>query len=159
MSKVCDREWRCCVGHIVDDLRAMDDGRERLEYLVEMAKDLPCLNAEFKRECFKVKGCLSSLWIVPEYRDGKCYFHCDGDAVIPKGVAFIIAAAHSGYTPEEILQRDPDQMCELGLETLLSPNRRNAVTRVPDTMREYARQFLEQLLSCSTLRQSLKWAF
>ena len=143
-ARICDRDCPCCIDKIVDDLRAIEDGRERLEYLVDIAKDLPCLTAEFKQDCFKVKGCISSLWIVPEMKDGKCYFHCDGEAVIPKGVAFIVAALHSGYTPQEILDMDLAQLKDLGLEHLLSPNRRSAVTKVPEQIREYARRFLEE---------------
>ena len=106
MSKICDRKCQRCLDGVLDDLAAIEDGEERLEYLVDLAKDTPCLKDDFKQDCFKVNGCLSNLWIVPELRDGKCYFHCDCDAMIPKGIAFVLAAFHSGYSPQEVLNLD-----------------------------------------------------
>ena len=55
-----------------------------------------------------------------------------------------VAALHSGYTPQEILDMDLSELKGLGLEHLLSPNRRSAVTKVPEQIREYARRFLEE---------------
>ena len=155
MSGVCQKECARCIGRIVDDLAAIDDGSERLEYLVELAKDVPCLKDEFKQDCFKVKGCMSNLWVVPEYKEGKCYFHCDGDAVIPKGIAFILTALHSGYSPEQVLALDLACVKKLGLERFLSPNRRNSVANVTDAIRTYAQQFLEET-QCSGCDSPLK---
>ncbi len=155
MSEVCDRECRFCIGNVLGDLSEIENGVERLEYLVELAKEVPCLKEEFKQDCFKVKGCMSNLWVVPELKNGKCYFHCDGDAVIPKGIAFIIASLHSGYTPEEVLHLDLAKVKELGLERFLSPNRRNSISNVSSTIKEQARRFLEEA-QCSECSSPLK---
>ena len=143
-TKVCNKECKYCISRILEDLEAIEDGSEKLQYIVELAKEVPCLNEEFKSEHFKVKGCMSNLWLVPEMIDGKCYFHCDGDAIVPKGIAFIVSALHSGYTPEEILSLDLECIKNLGLEKYLSPNRRNSVANLSSTIQQYAREYLEK---------------
>ena len=157
MNDICDRNCNQCIDRVVEDLAAFDDPEERLEYLVDLAKDVPCLKPDFKKECFKVQGCLSNLWIVPEMKDGRCYFHCDCDAMIPKGIAFVLAALHSGYTPQEILELDLTSIKELGLEKFLSPNRRNSISHVSETIKRYARKFLEDLngAKCSSCLRCL----
>lgn len=140
--KVCNKECKFCISRIMEDLKEIESGEDQLQYIVDLVKDIPCLNEEFKCDDFKVKGCMSNLWLVPEMKDGKCYFYCDGDAVIPKGIAFIISALHSGYTPEEVLSLDLSCIKKLGLEKYLSPNRRNSVSNLSTTIQEYAKKFL-----------------
>ena len=154
LGDVCDKQCCQCLSHVLEDLQALDDSTERLEYLVSFAKELPCVKEEYKQECFKVRGCMSNLWLVPELKDGRCYFHCDGDAIIPKAVAYLLAACFSGFTPKEILEIDLAEVRKLGLEQFLSPNRRNALTHVPATIREYAKRFLADPASAPPIPES-----
>jgi len=151
--KICNKECKYCISRVLDDLESIEDGTEKLQYIVELAKEIPCLKEEFKKDDFKVKGCMSNLWLVPEYKDGKCYFYCDGDAIVPKGIAFIVSALHSGYTPEEVLSLDLECIKKLGLEKFLSPNRRNSVANLSSTIHEYAKSFLNNIgcTNCSKL--------
>ena len=57
---------------IIEELRLIPDAYERLGYLVEYSKKVPKLNVSLKLDGFKIEGCLSQLWIVPEFKDQKC---------------------------------------------------------------------------------------
>ena len=70
---------------IVEELMPFDDHYERFAYIIDRAKSHPPLDEAYKIDTFLIEGCLSQLWIFPEFKDGRCYFHTDSDAAITKG--------------------------------------------------------------------------
>jgi cysteine desulfuration protein SufE len=123
---------------LVEDLGLLPSAQDRLMYIVDRAKRTPNLPAELRTDATRVEGCLSNLWFVPEFRDGKCYFKVDGDSHIVRGIAIVLADFYSGHTPAEILANDPAFLSEVGITQHLSPNRRNGLSRLWDKIREFA---------------------
>jgi len=93
---------------------------------------------EYKIDTFLIEGCLSQLWIFPEFKEGKCYFHTDSDAAITKGTAALLCELYSGETPEDVLSLEPDFLADVGITQHLSPNRRNGLTNVRKKIKAYA---------------------
>ena len=123
---------------IVEELMPFEDHFERFSYIIERAKGHPPLADECKIDTFLIEGCLSQLWIFPEFKEGKCYFHTDSDAAITKGTAALLCELYSGETPEDVLSLEPGFLADVGITQHLSPNRRNGLTNVRKKIKAYA---------------------
>ena len=119
-------------------LTALKNGQDRLALLVEHAKKLPPLPPEQRVEENLIPGCLAKLWFVAEFRDGNGYFACDSDSLVVKAVAGLLSEFYSGHAPVEILAHDPQFLAPLGITQHLTPNRRNALAKVWERIRQFA---------------------
>ena len=120
------------------ELTAIKNKQDRLALLVTRARERPPLGPEFRVEKHLLPGCLAKLWFTAEFREGKCYFHCDSDSLVVKAIAGLLCDFYSGHTPAEILAHNPAFLAPLGITQHLTPNRRNALARVWETIREFA---------------------
>jgi cysteine desulfuration protein SufE len=123
---------------LVEDLGLLPTAQDRLMYIVDQAKKTKHLPAEFRTDSYRVEGCLSNLWFVPEFRDGRCYFQVDADSHIVRGIALVLAHFYSGESPTDILKHDPAFLSEVGITQHLSPNRRNGLSRLWEKIRAFA---------------------
>jgi len=126
---------------IVEDLTSIPDQEERFLHIMEKGKKSPGLPEDKKVDKYKIEGCASQLWLVPDFRDGKCYFAVDSDAFITKGVSSILADVYSGATPDEVLALDPAFLREAGVTQHLSPNRANGLSAICKQIKLYAIAF------------------
>lgn len=122
------------------ELAARKNGQDRLAFLVARAKQRPRLPAEQRSEANLIPGCLAKLWFIPEFRDGRCAFACDSDSLVVKAVAGLLCEFYSGHAPAEIAAHDPQFLAPLGITQHLTPNRRNALSKVWDRIRQFAQE-------------------
>ena len=120
-------------------LAALKSGQDRLACLVEKAKQRPPLAPEQRVDANLIPGCLAKLWFVPGFRDGKCFFACDSDSLIVKAIAGLLCEFYSGHAPAEILAHDPKFLAPLGITQHLTPNRRNALSKIWGRICEFSR--------------------
>jgi cysteine desulfuration protein SufE len=119
-------------------LSALKNGQDRLALLVAQAKERPSQAYEFRTKENLIPGCLAKLWLTTEFRDRKCFFACDSDSLIVKAIAGMLCDLYSGQTPAEILAHNPDFLVPLGITQHLTPNRRNALSRVWERIKHFA---------------------
>jgi cysteine desulfuration protein SufE len=119
-------------------LAPFKNGQERLVFLLEKAKLRPPLRSELKLEKNLVPGCLARLWLVAETRAGRCFFTCDSDSQIVRAVAGLLCDFYSDQLPAEIVVQEPEFLRPLGITQHLTPNRRNALARVREHIRQFA---------------------
>ncbi|HSY20312.1 MAG TPA: SufE family protein [Candidatus Acidoferrales bacterium] len=119
-------------------LASLKNGQDRLALLVEQAKQFPSLPPELRVEENLIPGCLAKLWFVAQVSDGKCVFTSDSDSLVVKAIAGLLCEFYSGYGPAEILTHDPKFLAPLGITQHLTPNRRNALAKVWERIREFA---------------------
>tara|TARA_Y100000991_G_C21907870_1_gene320960 strand:+ start:108 stop:521 length:414 start_codon:yes stop_codon:yes gene_type:complete len=112
--------------------------QEKYQYLIEQAKKSDEFPIELRVDEFKVNGCQSQVWLVPEEKDDKLFFKSDSDALIAKGLVTLIAAIYSNETAEDIANSQIDLMEEFELGVILSPARRNGAFSMLKTIREFA---------------------
>ena len=112
--------------------------QEKYQYLIEQAKKSDEFPIELRLDDFKVNGCQSQVWLVPEEKDDKLFFKSDSDALIAKGLVTLIAAIYSNETAEDIANSQIDLMEEFELGVILSPARRNGAFSMLKTIREFA---------------------
>lgn len=112
------------------ELAALKNGQDRLARLVAKARRRSPLTPEQRVEVNLIPGCLAKLWLVSDCHDGCCFFACDSDSLIVKGIAGLLCDFYSGQAPAEILAHDPAFLGPLGITQHLTPNRRNALSKV-----------------------------
>lgn len=118
------------IDDLVEDFELFEDWEERYRYIVDLGKKLPPMPEEEKVEDNKVRGCMSQVWMTSQVDDSTnpstLSFRADSDAFIVKGLIAILLELYSGRTPQEITELDATEaLTRLGLESHLSPNRRN----------------------------------
>ena len=120
------------------ELAALKNGQDRLAYLVEKAKQRPALGTDQCSDTNLIPGCLAKLWFVPQFRAGNCFFVCDSDSLVVKAIAGLLCEFYSGHPPAEIMAHDPRFLAPLGITQHLTPNRRNALSKVWEHIRQFA---------------------
>lgn len=127
------------INELIENFELLDDWEDKYRYIIDLGAGLPPLEDRFRTEEWKVRGCQSQVWLVPEKKDGRLFFKGDSDAAIVKGIISIVLTIFSGKTPEEILQVDVDSLFgRLGLQEHLSPSRRNGLGAMTEKIRYYA---------------------
>lgn len=126
-----------------DELREefgfFESPEERFEYIISKTKNKEGLAEEFKSEKYLVRGCVSNLWLVSSFEEGKCAFKTDADSIITKGIASLVSEMYSGLSPQEILDFDCAFLSEIGIEQYLSPNRRNGLSKLCEKITDFAK--------------------
>ena len=112
--------------------------QEKYQYLIEQAKKNEDFPQELRIDEFKVNGCQSQVWLVPEEKKDKLYFKSDSDALIAKGLVTLITSIYSNEAPEDIANSKIDLMEEFELGVILSPARRNGAFSMLKTIKEYS---------------------
>ena len=123
---------------MIEDLAIIDDPQERLSLVVDRARKRPPLPEAERTEAHRVKGCISQAWLVGERRDGRCYFRCDADSPLVRGLLVLLCDLYSDATPAEIVATQPALIEELGLARNLSPTRLNGLRSVRAAIRDFA---------------------
>lgn len=124
---------------LIEDLNLIEDAQERLAIVVDRARRLASLPETQRIDANRVPGCVSQVWLIPELRDGVCYFHCDADGPLVKGLVALVCEFYSETSPADILADDTDPLDELRLLQNLSPTRRNGLTAVRAAIKQFAR--------------------
>lgn len=136
------------IDELADNFSLFDEWEDKYGYIVDLGRQMDALPDAEKGEETKVHGCMSQVWIKPEIEDGpplRLHFRGDSDAHIVKGLIAILLKVYSGRTPSEILSVDPaEMMARLELESHISPNRRNGLVSMVETIRGYASRLKEK---------------
>ena len=117
--------------------------QEKYQYLIEQAKKSEDFPTELRIDEFKVNGCQSQVWLVPEEKENKLYFKSDSDALIAKGLVTLIASIYSDEAPKDIVNSEIDLMEEFELGVILSPARRNGAFSMLKTIKEFSQKLAD----------------
>ena len=129
---------------LIQEFEMFDDWMDKYNYIIELGKDLPMIDPQFKTEEFLISGCQSQVWLHPDMRDGKLYFSADSDAIITKGIVNLLIRVLSGHTPHEILDNDLSYIDAIGLKNHLSPTRSNGLASMIKQIKLYALAYTTQ---------------
>ena len=115
---------------IIDEFGIYDDWLDKYEYIIELGKELPIIDAAKKTEDRLIEGCQSRVWVDAEFIDGKMNFTADSDAIITKGIIALLIRVLNGESPENIATTDLHFITEIGLQEHLSPTRANGLVNM-----------------------------
>jgi len=126
---------------IVDEFSMFDDWMQRYEYIIELGKNLPLIEEQYKTEENIIKGCQSKVWVHGEVKEGKIVFTADSDAILTKGIIAILIRVFSNQSPKDILEANTDFIDKIGLKEHLSPTRANGLVSMIKQIKMYALAF------------------
>ena len=130
---------------IVDEFSMFDDWEERYQYMIDLGKDLPLIESEYKTDKFIIKGCQSKVWVHAGLVDNKVVFTADSDAIITKGIIAILIRTFSNQVPSDIINADTEFINKIGLKDHLSPTRANGLVSMVKQLKMYALVYQTQL--------------
>jgi len=103
-------------------------GKERLHYLIDLARKKDPLADKHKIEENRIRGCASNLWVVGEVnRYNKMYYEYDADSWITKGTARLVIECVQQQPKDEIAKLTREDFNALGIKELLTVQRQNGL--------------------------------
>ena len=123
---------------ILERLSSTADPKRRYEYVLWLAKKLQPLPEEFRTDAFKVKGCVSQVYVVGQLVDGKLHWQGDSDAAITKGLLALLIEGMEGLDPSTAAAIDASVLADTGLQASLTPSRANGFLNILRLMQAQA---------------------
>jgi len=125
------------VEDIKEDLEFFEDELQKYEYIIDLGKKLDPLDEKYQIPANLVHGCTSQVWLICEQVDNKLIFKGTSDAIIVKGLVYMILQIFSDSTIEELKDVDMDIVHELNLSEIITPNRQSGVIGMIKKIKEY----------------------
>ena len=90
------------IEELTENFELLEDWEDKYRYIIDLGEKLPPLDEKFKTEEWKVRGCTSQVWLVPEIKNGIISFKGDSDAAIVKGIVSIVLMIFSNKSAQAI---------------------------------------------------------
>jgi cysteine desulfuration protein SufE len=123
---------------LIEEFSYFADWMDKYNYIIELGKELPMIDQQYKTPQHLISGCQSQVWLHADLIGGKVVFTADSDAIITKGIVNLLIKVLSNRTPQEILEAKLDFIDAIGLRTHLSPTRSNGLNSMLKQMKIYA---------------------
>ena len=116
---------------IIEEFKFLEGDREAmLHYLIEIGEKLPPMADTHKTEENKIKGCMSSVWLVCRKEGDRIFFEADSNTSITKGLISLLIRVLSGQTKQAILDADLYFMEEMGMNQLIGAQRSSGLVNM-----------------------------
>ena len=123
---------------IIEDFSYLDDWLEKYTYLIELGNDLEPLDPQYKVDQYLIKGCQSQVWFNMLYEDGIVKLCADSDALIVKGLAYLVIQVLTNQLPLDIVNADLYFLDAVGVKQNLSPQRANGLLAMIGAIKKFA---------------------
>lgn len=123
---------------IAEEFSLFDSWDDKYEYIIDLGKKLPPLDAKYKVDDNKVRGCQSTVWLVADCDYGKVFYKAESDAVIVKGLISMLIRVLSGQSPDDIINAKLNFIREIGMTTHLAQTRSNGLLAMVKQMKTFA---------------------
>lgn len=128
---------------IIEEFSLFSDWTEKYEYIIDMGKSLPLIDAGLKTDDNLIKGCQSQVWLDAVIDDaGMVRFTADSDAIITKGIIAMLIRVLSGQTADSIARTELFFIDKVGLQEHLSLTRANGLSMMVKKMKMYGLAFM-----------------
>ena len=131
------------INQIKEDFSYFDNWEDKYQYLIDLGKKLPKLDDKYKTEDFRVQGCTSNLWVIPQLSDDKLKFIGASDSVIVQGLFYLVQFVYNDEEPQTILKQPLDFFEEIGLSSHLGPSRSNGLNSLKKKIMSIATELLK----------------
>lgn len=128
---------------LIEEFSLFDDWMEKYEYIIQLGKELPLIDEQYKKDENLIKGCQSKVWLHATYQEGKVVFTADSDAIITKGLVAMVIRVLSNQTPKDISEAQLYFVDRIGLKEHLSVTRSNGLLSMIKQMKLYALAFAQ----------------
>src|SRR5690625_4801858 len=110
---------------IIEEFSLLDDWMDRYQYLIELGRQLPQLDASEKTDDRLLDGCQSQVWLIAKGNAERLEFRANSDAVIVSGLIALLLKGESGRSAAEARGWQPPCTHEIGPSRHLAPARAN----------------------------------
>ena len=112
---------------IKDEFSIFNEPQEKYVLLIDLAKKSSGIPPEKQTDNNKVNGCISQAWIIADKQTDDTYnFQTDSDAMIVKGLLFILQRLFNGQRKEDIVSIDGQNILDhIGLTGTICNQRTN----------------------------------
>lgn len=117
---------------LISNFNMMDEWEDKYAYLIELGKELPLFDVAKKTDEARIYGCSASVWWNYKVDDnGKYTFFFDSDALIVKGLLYVLIAIFNNKSKDEIKNINATEYFEeMGLLSHLSAQRQVGISSV-----------------------------
>ncbi len=123
---------------IIDEFDFFQDWSEKYQYLIDLGKNLPEYNDNYRIDSNLIRGCQSKVWLNSSFDNNIVIFEADSDAIISKGIISLLIRVFSGHKPEDIIAAEIDFIEKIGLNSHLSQTRANGLLSMVKQIKIYA---------------------
>jgi cysteine desulfuration protein SufE len=124
---------------IAETFEFLDDWEDRYRHVIDLGKAMEPLDDGLKTPTFKVEGCASQVWLVPQIEGGVFGFKGESDAMIVRGLIAVLHALYSGVPVKDVAAIDAKaELGRLGLNDHLSAQRSNGLRAMVERIRATA---------------------
>ena len=124
-----------------NNLDCFEEVMDKYKFLLDQGGKAVNFPEEYRQESFKVAGCQSQVWLVPEFKNNLLNFYSDSDAFLSKGMVTILTDIYGKNKPTDILASDFELLKTLQLDVLLTQGRRNGVFAMLKKIKKYAHYY------------------
>lgn len=128
---------------LIEEFDLFDDWTDRYQYLIDLGRKLPAFPDAWRTEQYRLHGCQSQVWIHQERHGDLLHFDAISDSAIVSGLIALLLRVYSDRPPEEIVATEPDFVAAIGLDSHLSPTRKNGLHAMLQSIRGSAQAMLE----------------
>lgn len=128
---------------LIEEFDLFDDWTDRYQYLIDLGRKLPTFPDAWRTEQYRLHGCQSQVWIHQERHGDLLHFDAISDSAIVSGLIALLLRVYSDRPPEEIVATEPDFVAAIGLDSHLSPTRKNGLHAMLQSIRGGAQAMLE----------------
>lgn len=127
---------------IISEFSMYSDWMQKYEYIIDLGKDLPLIQEQYKTEENLIKGCQSRVWLHAELdNNGRLDLSADSDAIITKGLIALVIQVLNNELPADAAKADLHFVKDIGLSEHLSPTRSNGLASMIQQIKNYALVF------------------
>jgi len=127
------------LAELVEEFDLLGDWEGRIEYVIELGRDLEPLPDGDRVDANKVPGCAAQVWLAVRRENGRLRFLADSDSALSKGNIALLLRLYSNRTLAEILDFDARAALDrLGLPSALTRQRANGLNAMVGRIREAA---------------------
>jgi cysteine desulfuration protein SufE len=142
-SMTDERPIEDVLAELVEEFDLLGDWEGRIEYVIELGKDLAPLPEADRIDANKVPGCAAQVWLAVRREGGdgdpRLRFLADSDSALSKGNIALLLRLYSGRRPAEILGFDARAALDrLGLPSALTRQRANGLNAMVGRIRDAA---------------------
>jgi cysteine desulfuration protein SufE len=125
-----DKDLIPSIEEIVEAFEDLPEFDERVDYIIDLGRELPTASESLHSPENLVSGCMSTVWLRMNMGrvDEPVTIEADSDSQIIRGLLVILLAFYRDKTPAEIVAIDVGTFLkQLELDQHLSPQRRNGL--------------------------------
>ena len=123
-------------------------GTERLEYLLDLAKQSTTMDSAKRIDERLIAGCISQIWVDVMVENDTIKVEYDSDALITKGITNVICDCFNNSSVKDCNTVMVDDFKLLGIAELLTAQRQNGLGNLITTILSRSKQYLLGIICC-----------